>query len=182
MLLERRPRAISKAEFLERLWPKTFVAAGSLTNVVAEIRKALGDDARSPRYVRTVYGFGYSFCASTVEEPAAKPPVASREVVFRLIWGAREIELHDGENVLGRTQDSVVWISSETVSRRHARILVSGGTATLEDLGSKNGTELHGRKIASPMPLTDGDAIRIGSVLMTLRAFPALGSTATEGR
>jgi pSer/pThr/pTyr-binding forkhead associated (FHA) protein len=54
------------------------------------------------------------------------------------------VSLHDGENVIGREEDAAAWIESASVSRRHARIVVSGGTATLEDLGSKNGTFLRG--------------------------------------
>jgi pSer/pThr/pTyr-binding forkhead associated (FHA) protein len=72
---------------------------------------------------------------------------------------------------------SVAWIESPSVSRRHARILVSGETATLEDLGSRNGTFLGGDKIAAPSPLADGDEIRIGHAFLTFRSFPAAAST-----
>ncbi|HEY2946186.1 MAG TPA: winged helix-turn-helix domain-containing protein, partial [Vicinamibacteria bacterium] len=61
-LLERRPRAVSRAELHDRLWPKSFVAETSLRRVIAEIRAALGDDERRPRFIRTVRGFGYAFC------------------------------------------------------------------------------------------------------------------------
>ena len=46
----------------KRLWPETFVAEANLSNLVAEIREALGDRARSPLFVRTAHGFGYAFC------------------------------------------------------------------------------------------------------------------------
>jgi hypothetical protein len=89
------------------------------------------------------------------------------------------ISLHDGENLLGRVDEGRVWIESPTVSRRHARILVEGGRAILEDLASKNGTFLRGERIASPAPLADGDEIRLGKVTMTLRIMAAGGSTQT---
>ena len=176
-LVECRPRALTKAQIHDRLWPKTFVSEGSLASLIAEIRSALADQARRPRYIRTVHRFGYAFCAEAEEQSVPKRATGA---VCRLIWGNREIALDEGENVLGRTPDSVAWIDSPSVSRRHARITVERGMATLEDLGSKNGTQLGGRKLTAPRGLADGDQIRIGSVLMTFRVFPAAGSTKSE--
>src|SRR5688572_15475706 len=62
-LIEIRPKALSKAEIHELLWPSTFVAESNLASIVNEVRRALDDDARTPRYIRTVHGFGYAFCA-----------------------------------------------------------------------------------------------------------------------
>src|SRR5437660_934581 len=61
LLVENRPRALGKEELFERLWPKTFVSEANLAGLVAEIRREIGDDAREPRFVRTVHGFGYAF-------------------------------------------------------------------------------------------------------------------------
>src|SRR5678816_1910928 len=47
LLIRNRPRAVSKSEIHEQLWPKTFVSDASLSNLVAELRAAFGDDARS---------------------------------------------------------------------------------------------------------------------------------------
>src|SRR5262245_11100110 len=57
LLLERRPKPISKQEIRDVVWPDTVVAEGSLANVVFEVRNALGDDPREPRFVRTVHSF-----------------------------------------------------------------------------------------------------------------------------
>lgn len=178
-LLERRPEAVRRAQLQDRLWPKTFVADTSLRRVIAEIRAALGDDERRPRFIRTVRGFGYAFCGAVEEESAARPAVAGT-AACRLEWGKREIPLHEGENILGRTDDAVVWIDSSNVSRRHARIVVSGGKATIEDLGSKNGTSVSGRRIDRPTPLESGDQVELGPVLMTFRAFRSTGATETQ--
>jgi pSer/pThr/pTyr-binding forkhead associated (FHA) protein len=62
-----------------------------------------------------------------------------------------------------------VWLESTSVSRHHARIRVSGTDATIEDVGSKNGTYLRGERLTRPSPLTDGDEIRLGSVLVKCR-------------
>ena len=62
LLLERRPEAVAKDAIHDRLWPKSFVSESSLARLAAEARAALADDARKPRYLRTVFGFGYAFC------------------------------------------------------------------------------------------------------------------------
>src|SRR5712691_13234992 len=61
LLLGRRPEAVSKSEIRDHLWPKTFVSESNLTDLVAQVRHALGDSPRRPRFVRTVHGFGYAF-------------------------------------------------------------------------------------------------------------------------
>jgi pSer/pThr/pTyr-binding forkhead associated (FHA) protein len=86
--------------------------------------------------------------------------------------------LQEGENVLGRDEDAAVRIDSSTASRRHARILVAGEQATLEDLGSRNGTYHRGERVTKPRPLRDGDEIRIGRTVLTLRVLP--GGLTTE--
>jgi DNA-binding winged helix-turn-helix (wHTH) protein len=178
MLLNARPNAISKRQIQERLWPTTFVTESNLTKLMTEIRTALGDDARKPRFVRTLHGFGYAFCGSATVDQQATAGAASPGCC-RLIWGQREILLSEGENVLGRTPDAVVWIESSTVSRRHARILVSGETAVLEDLGSKNGTFLAGKRLTEAAPLADRDKFCLGSEWMSFRLFRAAASTRT---
>jgi len=171
-LAERRPRAVSKDDLLGALWPDAFVTESNLAGLVAEIRRAIGDDARDPRWLRTVHGFGYAF-----SDGAAI--AADESAVFRLVWGAREVPLADGENLLGRDPEAPVAIDDPTVSRHHARILVAGGLARLEDLGSKNGTWRRGRRLAGPELLEDGDEIRIGPATLTFRAFPPAGPTET---
>lgn len=179
ILIRDRPRALSKAELLEQLWPDTFVQEVNLANAVSELRDAIGDDARKPTFVRTVYGFGYAFAADS-QLPAESRPVTSSPIVFRLVWGTTEIDLAEGENVFGRDRDASIWIVDESVSRRHARIVVAGGVATLEDLGSKNGTFHRDARIAGPVRLANGDRISIGSVPMTLRVVSTTASTVTK--
>jgi DNA-binding winged helix-turn-helix (wHTH) protein len=162
LLVQKRPDAVSKDEIRERIWPGAFVSGVNLATLVFELRKALGDDTRQPRAVRTVRGYGYALCAE--EAPPVVGEKSAPASFCRLVGLRREIELTDGENVLGRTPLAVVRIPSTKVSRRHALILVSGGTATVEDLGSKNGTYLGGRKVEGPQPLADGDVIRVGDV------------------
>jgi len=176
LLIRRRPKAVSKADIHEHLWPGTFVSAANLANLVAELRAALGDDARASRILRTVPRFGYAFAANA---SAKAPAVRSAPFTCRLVWGPREIALDPGENLIGRERDSVVWIDDVSVSRRHARISVDDSGATVEDLGRKNGTFLSGRRIEKPARLADKDAIKIGPASMVFRLFKRTGSTAS---
>ena len=173
VLLERRPGAVPKTVLKDRLWPSSHVSEASLASLVAELRSALADDAREPRFIRTVHTYGYAFCG-TADPPLGAAPVAPDardERVCRLVWRDREVTLAEGENLLGRDRQAVAWIDSATVSRRHARIVVTSGEAVIEDLGSRNGTSVGGKKIQGPVRLADGDRLRLGAVTMTFRVF-----------
>lgn len=82
------PRAFSKADLQQRLWPGTFVTEGSLATLVTELRSVLGDDAREPRFIRTLYGFGYSFTAPVKDAAAPLPPPQQRRRVGHLTSAA----------------------------------------------------------------------------------------------
>lgn len=83
---------------------------------------------------------------------------------------------------MGRDRDCAVRIDSPTRSRRHARIVVAGGETTLEDLGSKNGTQVNGQRIKQPVALKDSDEIQVGSLKLTYRVLDTLPSTLTRRR
>lgn len=180
LLLESRPRALSKAELQDRLWPKTYVSESNLAGLVAEIRRAIQDDPRTPRFVRTVHRFGYAF-AGTVGADRASNDRRAADSRLWLVHGKRQVPLVEGENILGREPEHGGF-DSVTVSRRHARIVVEGGQAVLEDLGSKNGTSLRGRLIDSKQTLIDGDEIGLGSVTLIFRALSKGPSTRTWRR
>lgn len=165
LLLARRPDAVSKAEIQEVLWPRTFVSETNLPALVNEVRSALGDHAREPEFVRTVHGYGYAFEAP-VREVRTDEPSGYRHV---LLWGSHEIDLREGESVIGRERVADVWIGHPSVSREHARVTVSGESARIEDLGSRNGTWRGLDPVALPVLLADGDEIRLGTVVVTYR-------------
>jgi DNA-binding winged helix-turn-helix (wHTH) protein len=181
LMLMRRPKAVSKAEIYERLWPATFVSEVNLARLMFEIRAALGDSARRPRYVRTVRGFGYAFCGAVAEAVDSPAGPSSDAPSYALIEGEREIPLHYGENLIGRSREDRVRLQSTSVSRRHARLVVTAQGARVEDLGSKNGTYVNGRRADGMVLLADGDVLRVGTVKMTFRLFPPEAPTATSG-
>lgn len=179
LLLASRPRALSKGEILEAVWPGTFVTEGSLSALVKDLRKALGEDARSPTYVRTVFGYGYAF-EGTVHEA---PPVAPSRERHLLLWGGAELRLAEGPNLIGREPPAAIVVAHPSVSREHARIDVDGERALLEDLGSKNGTFRGETRVAGRTSLADGDELRLGAVHLTYRGPSSRkdGDTETYG-
>ena len=60
-----------------------------------------------------------------------------------------------------------------------ARVLIAGGEAILEDLGSKNGTHLNGNRVTMPVRLSDGDEIRLGAINLTFRIAGLMSPTET---
>lgn len=177
ILIAGRPRAITQAALRDELWPDTHVARTSLARLVTEIRQATGDDARAPRYVRNVHGYGYSFCAPVGD--AAPATEVAADGGCALVWGEREIRLQEGENVIGRAPESRLSIDSPAVSRRHARVFVTGGQATIEDLGSKNGTFLGAQRVERPTRLEDGASVIVGPALLLFRGRTGHDSTKT---
>jgi DNA-binding winged helix-turn-helix (wHTH) protein len=178
-LLEARPEALSRKQLNERLWPDTWVSQASLTWIVSELRKTLGDDAHRATLVRTVHRFGYAFAGEATEISEPRPASSSSSW---LEWGERQIPLPEGEHILGRDPGALVRITTPRVSRRHARIRVEGDRAVLEDLGSKNGTFLGDDRIEGPTALADRDEIWIGSEVLSFRAAPTTLATETATR
>jgi DNA-binding winged helix-turn-helix (wHTH) protein len=174
VLLASRPRVVSNDDLLARLWPDTFVVRTSVARLVNEVRQALGDDPRQPRFVRTVHRIGYAFAGEAVTEGADAPPPPSG---CRLRWGPLSIPLAAGDNLVGRAADAAVSIPSSKVSRRHARIRIDGAQAVLEDLQSRNGTFLGARRIERPTPLADGDEITIGPAVLVFVSGSGEGPT-----
>ena len=172
-----RPKVLSKAVLQERLWPATFVAEANLSNLVAELREALGDPARTPVYIRTAHGFGYAFCGdAAVTGPRDRAPEGPS---CWLEWDGQRVALSVGEHVIGRDPDVEIRLDQSTVSRRHARLVVTTEGAMLEAFASKNGTFRGSERVSAPIRLADGDAIRVGSVEITfrVRTSPALEET-----
>lgn len=171
ILFESRPKAVSQEELYDRLWPDTFVEKSNLHNLIYQLRAALED--RDQGIIRTAYGFGFMFAA-----PIAQ---ATSNVYWQIVIGDREVDLHDGENIVGRELGVEVRIDSRSISRHHARINVSPQRVTIEDLGSKNGTTVDGRRLSSPCDLRDGDCILFGTVRAVVRAVRPTITTETVG-
>lgn len=159
LLLLNRSRAMSRKELYDALWPETYVCETNLATVISELRRVL-DDEKSTCYIRTVHGFGYAFAGDVITRPKAIP-------VALLLCEDQRHPLYDGENSVGRSQDCNVILSGATVSRHHAVIVVTSGGITINDLQSKNGTYVKGRKI-SQAEIELQEPIMFGAVQATI--------------
>jgi DNA-binding winged helix-turn-helix (wHTH) protein len=74
-LVSRPGELITKETLLDRFWPDVAVTENTLTRAIADIRKALGDDAAAPRYIQTVARRGYRFVAAAAANTAAEDPL-----------------------------------------------------------------------------------------------------------
>jgi DNA-binding winged helix-turn-helix (wHTH) protein len=169
-LAERRPAAVSRQEIYDVLWPDVFVSDSNLATIVAEVRRALNDDAKEPRYVRTIFGFGYAFAADG-SDPAEAPACC------RLAGGDVELLLPLGETILGREMEQLR--RHGVVSRAHAAVKIAADTATIEDLDSKNGTFVGGRRIRNATAIVDGDVVTLGKLRLIFRRIANAGTTLT---
>src|SRR5215216_2626880 len=94
LLIENRDRAVSKVELTERIWPNVHVTEDGLARLINEIRNAIGDDARHPRWIRTVHGYGYAFQGQVDGRAAAPAPLRDGDEIrvgdFSLVF--REVD------------------------------------------------------------------------------------------
>lgn len=179
-LIENRPRAMSKAELLKGVWPDVIVSEVSVARVVNEIRETLGDD-RKGRIIRTVHSHGYAFVAE-IEDAVSSQRRGSgqKHPMGWLISATRTLPLYEGEQIVGRDPTLDLYLDSPKVSRRHARIEIKGAEATIEDLGSKNGSFVGNVRIDRPTALYPGDEVKIGRFKFVFRLAESAGSTETE--
>ena len=170
----------SKRDLIDAVWRTEFVSDHALTQVVAEHRAALGDNARNPSFIENIPRRGYRLVVDVTPVAATVPPVREVSLPFKLGGADGDTPLSQGPNVVGRTGDADICIDRTEVSRCHARIMVAGTTATIEDLGSKNGTYLNGERLQQPALLTNGDEIWIGRSVARFRFLVEGEPTQTE--
>jgi DNA-binding winged helix-turn-helix (wHTH) protein len=115
LLIESRPKALSKQEIFERLWPGTYVTENNLAALIADLRSSLGDQASEPRFIRTVYAYGYASVGEVLATtgPSARPDTSH----WLILFNGRELPLQPGENILGRTGEGIVALDAPSISR-----------------------------------------------------------------
>jgi DNA-binding winged helix-turn-helix (wHTH) protein len=178
LLLRHGPNAVSKADIHRELWPDTFVSDGNLAVMIAEIRRALGDSARQPAFIRTVSRFGYAFVAATSSASSGHESSLPGPTCY-LIQGLERFRLHAGDNIIGRDLSADISIEAIGISRRHAAIDVGAGVVTLRDLLSKNGTFVEDARVTQPVILRDNVEVRRGAVCLQFRCSTLATATQT---
>ena len=91
LLLNRAPRVVEKSEIFSIVWKDVAVTDNVLTRLIAQLRRALEDDAKAPRYIETVTTRGYRFIANVRTEhlqPRPLPPTATAIRQPRWVWAA----------------------------------------------------------------------------------------------
>jgi DNA-binding winged helix-turn-helix (wHTH) protein len=174
LLLAQRPRPLTQQQLRDALWPDTSVGYTSLAQVVAEVRRAIGDSGDAGRLVRTVPRVGYAFVAPVVEERTRRPGG-----VGVLVTDESEYLVPEGETLVGRGTECGIRLPSTRVSRVHARVLAEGERVLVEDAGSKNGTWVNGERREGPALLGDGDEVLFGTLRAVFHRAGASGSTRT---
>ena len=178
-LAEHAGAVVPRGTLLDAVWTTHFVAANTLTHAICEIRRALGDDAGDPTYVETIPKRGYRLVA-----PVTRPEDWRRSTApdkYSAVVDGQRVPLDQGEHVIGRDADADIRVEVAGVSRRHARLRVHGGSIYVEDLGSKNGTWVNGRRIEGATALRDGAVVRLGRCGSWLRVCGPETETATDG-
>ncbi|WP_353815895.1 FHA domain-containing protein [Agromyces sp. SYSU T00266] len=100
-------------------------------------------------------------------------------------WGGRRLAVPPGTTVVGRDPSCGIVLDVEGVSRRHARLVRTGDTVTIEDAGSTNGTSVNGEAAAGPHELHHGDRVTLGSLELSYlgpRERPVPGVVHRRGR
>ncbi len=155
-------RLVLRSRFIEEVWGGSCVSDNTLTRAIAELRRALGDDANHPEYVETIHRRGYRLLKQVSDLEDRQLPTFTEPSRFRVYLSDRNIQLRNGENSIGRRAEASICVRSLQVSRHHARIIVQANRAYIEDLGSTNGTLVNGHPILEPTRLRDGDRVLLG--------------------
>ncbi|MBL8233735.1 MAG: AAA family ATPase, partial [Bryobacterales bacterium] len=120
VLVENAGRLVTKEELLEKVWPGTFVTDAVLKVCVLEIRRALNENHKNPRFIQTLHRRGYRFICpvdtAPVSNPAPPRTVAPPEISPPPVLIGREFETARFEEYLRRVQQGsrqIVFLSGE---------------------------------------------------------------------
>jgi DNA-binding winged helix-turn-helix (wHTH) protein len=175
MLVARRPNVVPHDQVHTKLWPGVHVSETSLAALITQLRKALNDTAPET-LIRTVHRVGYAFVG---EASLVGDPMMPRVSDWRVLWRGQSIVVPNGESIIGRDRTCTVQLDADSISRRHARLVISGPIASIEDLGSKNGTWLAGERLGARAPVAHGTSVRLGSETIRLEMDATADPTRT---
>lgn len=124
-LVEHPGQLVTKEALFAAIWPRTVVTETTLTNCISEVRRALGDDAKQPRFIETVQRRGYRFLPSITTQPvfssesrvpSSSPPLVSNTQDPAPILVGRETELFQLHELFEKTlhgKRQMVFVTGE---------------------------------------------------------------------
>ena len=149
-MAERPHELLTKRQLIDTVWPDRIVTEASLNQAIRELRKALGDNARSPKFIETVHRRGFRFIGSPTESvhaknlrPAQEPPSRSRLFgrqmelaqltthLHQAKSGKRQLLFVTGEAGIGKT--SLVRTYLDELSRKRGSDQISIGYGQCTD-------------------------------------------------
>jgi DNA-binding winged helix-turn-helix (wHTH) protein/tetratricopeptide (TPR) repeat protein len=141
-LVDHPGRLVTKAALLDAVWAGVMVSDSMPATCVAELRRALGDEAKTPRFIETVHGRGYRFMAKVTSDAVAEATSISATVAksFRPIVVGREDELARLQSCYSHVlegQRRVIFVAGEagigktTFVQAFVDSIVQEGTARL---------------------------------------------------
>jgi len=147
-LLKHRDRAVDKDELQDSIWPGVIVTEASLTRCVMKARRAIGDDKRPYRLIRTIHGFGYRFVGSVErQDPAEGMPKGNPALPMKpsiAVLPFKNLSDDPAQNWFceGITDDIVTELSrfqSLFVIASHSSFAISHQNLTAPEMGRKLG-------------------------------------------
>jgi DNA-binding winged helix-turn-helix (wHTH) protein/Flp pilus assembly protein TadD len=190
-LLDHAGALVTKEQLLDALWPSANVSDNALAQAVSELRQALGDDAGTPQFIKTVSRRGYRFIApvTRIDSAPAQPAVKKQEPVTNA--GEQTIAVMDFTNVTGDPDSA--WLSAgiaETVTgdlRALGRFRVLDRGRVMEAIRRTSGS-LHEVSMDLDAPLAvvgsyqrNGDRIRITGRVVNVSDGEALADAKVDG-
>ena len=178
VLISKRDQVLGKDELLDWLWPRQEVGEANLTQTIYELRQALGETAREPRWIETVPRRGYRFKGSVSELEDKLPPGAPSSLAvlpFRPLTSQAEIP----DLGLG-IADAVILSLCET-----GRVVVRPFSAVLPHVDSEQDSLTIGSRLDVGMVLEGtvqqfGERIRVNARLLSCPAGEDLWSSTQE--
>ena len=174
VLVDQRPKVVSKDKLIQKIWADTFVADANLAILIGDVRAALGDNAKEPRMIKTHHRVGYSFAADVTEVSAAAHAEDGPPSLWLLPTGASccsRAELRSAATPAATSS------STTRASREHAVLTVTDGQLTVAD--RDNGTRVDGRKLTDTSVVRSGQRITFGTVEATVLGRSDADSTMT---
>lgn len=130
---------LSKEKIIRTVWPDTFVSSGSLTYSISELRKALGDDAKNPRFIQTIPRKGYRLIAPVTQR---KPSLKSQPSVAILAFSDMSPE-KDQEYFCDGTAEEIInsltRVRGLRVAARTSAFAFKGKSEDVRTIGRKLG-------------------------------------------